>query len=515
MRATSRPEGYFLHLADDTRVLGWWANIFVAAGLTFTFLGIVAALTVAVESLEAVGSGNINQPLIKLLQMTSVKFWTSIAGVSSSIILRAFDRSWHARTQQALEIICDRLERGTLFSPPQRIAAEQLRELKQQSVALSEFSTKLAVGIGDALERQMQPMISVLGGIQTSIDDFKSGSFNQIGKELGEALSKNAGAEMQQLASALTDMTGNLSSIHQKLDESGKAANDQIASAARDFALASEQMKTAFGGLNDQIGGMGAKLTSEAEGVADRNAVLLAAAAEALEKATSRTSETMGRAIDDALSQASKKSAETMEGAFAEFGKRFGDAGSELVETISTATTQMEKIAASIERSTTAADRHANKLIDAGTAAEGISTALSSAASEFKAATSPIREATASVNTAVTRVQELLAAHGEVTGRQSQAMSEISDKLGETAEAATKAWREYRSRFEDVDKALAAALDKIKDASGEHASALNEQTGRIDKALADAVDRLKSALDPLSDLAESMEDLIGRLRDRA
>ncbi len=29
LRATTRPEGYFLHLGDDTRVLAWWANIFV------------------------------------------------------------------------------------------------------------------------------------------------------------------------------------------------------------------------------------------------------------------------------------------------------------------------------------------------------------------------------------------------------------------------------------------------------------------------------------------------------
>src|SRR5690242_10153125 len=101
MRATVRADGYFLHLGDDTRILAWWANIFVAIGLTFTFLGIVAALTVTVKALSAAdGSANMTPALINLLTITSVKFWTSIAGVLASILLRVFDRRWHAASQR-------------------------------------------------------------------------------------------------------------------------------------------------------------------------------------------------------------------------------------------------------------------------------------------------------------------------------------------------------------------------------------------------------------------------------
>jgi hypothetical protein len=103
--------------------------------------------------------------LINLLTITSVKFWTSIAGVLASILLRAFDRLWHAASQRELECIVDAIDRGTLFSPPQRIAAEHLRETKQ-TTALKSFSHELAIAIGENLERQMQPMVQVLGGIQ-------------------------------------------------------------------------------------------------------------------------------------------------------------------------------------------------------------------------------------------------------------------------------------------------------------------------------------------------------------
>ena len=67
-----------------------------------------------------------------------------------------------------------------------------------------------------------------------------------------------------------------------------------------------------------------------------------------------------------------------------------------------------------------------------------------------------------------------------------------------------------RSTHEDVDKALAKALDQIKGASSDHATELNSQVGRIDTALAEAVDRLASSLDDIKDLAAALEDARGR-----
>jgi methyl-accepting chemotaxis protein len=552
MRATMRADGYFLHLGDDTRVLAWWANIFVALGLTFTFLGIVAALTTTVTALSAAsGAANMTPALINLLTITSVKFWTSIAGVLASVILRFFDRHWHSANQRKLERIVDALDRGTLFSPAQRIAAEQLRETKEQTAALKSFSHELAIAIGESFDRQMQPMVHVLGGIQSSIDDFKNGSFNQIGRELGEALSKNAGAEMAQLGAALGDMTTRLSSIHEQIDGSGRAANDQIAQAARDFAIASDRMTEMFGALHERIAATGTRLTESAESAsngaveqfaratsgieaafdqmrgkiadigsrltagadaaADRNADVLSRAANALEAATSRASQGMGQAIDDAVTKAGEESAKAISTAFAAFGARFEDASAGLVDTLRTTAGRMESLASSIERSAQASDSHASKLANAGAAADGVATTLTRAANDLQSAAAPIRSATETIGTAVTRVQESLARQAEAAGQNQAAITAISERLSQTSDAATKAWNDYRSRFEDVDKSLASSLDQIKSASGDHAAHLNEQVGRIDNALAGAVDKLSAALDPLTELADQIEDLLGKL----
>lgn len=555
MRATMRAEGYFMHLGDDTRVLAWWANIFVAMGLTFTFLGIVAALTTTVTALSAAnGASNMTPALINLLTITSVKFWTSISGVLASIILRFFDRHWHSANQRELERIVDALDRGTLFSPPQRIAAEQLRETKEQTAALKSFSHELAIAIGENLERQMQPMVQVLGGIQSSIDDFKNGSFNQIGKELGEALSKNAGTEMAQLGVALDDMTTKLSSMHEQIEGSGRVANDQIAQAARDFATASDRMSEMFGALHERIDATGSKLTENAEtassgaveqfvratnGIqsafdqmrgeiadigtrltagaglaADRNADVLSRAAEALEVATSRASQGLSKAIDDAVAKASEESAKAMSTAFAAFGTRFDEVSAGLVDTLRSTAGRMESLASSIERSAQASDSHAGKLVEAGIAADGIATTLNRAANDLQSVAAPIRSATETIGTAVVRVQDSLSRQTEAANQNQTAIAGIAERLSQTSESATKAWSDYRNRFEDVDKSLASSLDQIRSASGEHAVHLNEQVGRIDNALAGAVDKLSAALEPLTELADQIEDLLGKMQAR-
>jgi hypothetical protein len=618
LQATTRPEGYFLHLGDDTRVLAWWANIFVALGLTLTFLGIIAALVGAVRAMG--GGADMNQmqaALIGLLTITAAKFWTSIGGVLASIILRWVDRLWHSRIERGLEQLSDRIERGTLFFPPQRIAVEQLRELKQQSVALTEFSHQLAASIGDALGHQLQPVVAGLSGIQTTIDDFKSGSLNDFGSKLGEAISENAGTEMKGLADALTRMTTDLGSVNDRLEGASGQASEQIATAAREFSTASEAMTRAFADLNGNIGGMATRLAAQsddaeqraltrvaedrasyaamatgqrdvmramgeemraastaagaemvravqdavrdamgesqtairgaldgfagatagiqsafdqmrtqvaelgqilsgsASDAADRNAEVLARAAAVLEQAAAQAQAGMGAALDQAIARTAEESSRAISTAFAAFGERFDAASAGLVGTLTTTAGRMETLAGAIERSTDAASDHAGKLADAGREAQAVSTMLGKAANDVSGATAPIREAAGVIRESVGHSQELLRRSVEQGDRQGTAMETIAGNLERTSSAASQAWENYRVRFTEVDESLGKALEQIRGASAEHATALNTHVGRIDNALADAANRLGAALEPLAELGQSLEDVLGRHQPQA
>ena len=135
-------------VTSETGVLGWWSNLFVAIGLIFTFLGVVAALSEATQVLGANGASTatMQAALSGLLTITATKFWTSIAGIAASVILRIFERRWSSRIDEAVEDLCEIIDVRIPPVSPGMLAGEQLNELKRQ--------TELLAGIQTALSRQ-------------------------------------------------------------------------------------------------------------------------------------------------------------------------------------------------------------------------------------------------------------------------------------------------------------------------------------------------------------------------
>jgi hypothetical protein len=139
----------FDHADAPARTLEWWANIMVAIGLVITFMGIVAALTEATTAMgPAAGSGGgaaMQGALIGLLTIAATKFWTSIAGVLASIILRLVAR----RRRQAIEAmeahLFALLDACVRFAPPEKVMLEQLAALRRIEAALGRATTPAAL----------------------------------------------------------------------------------------------------------------------------------------------------------------------------------------------------------------------------------------------------------------------------------------------------------------------------------------------------------------------------------
>ena len=136
--ATSvRAADAFGRFDGPARSLEWWANIFVAVGLTVTFLGIVAALTQATSTMNVGGSAAMQQALLGLLAIAATKFWTSIAGVLSSIILRLVARRWRRQIERAEAELFTGLDNLVIFAPPEKVALEQVAILRRIESALA------------------------------------------------------------------------------------------------------------------------------------------------------------------------------------------------------------------------------------------------------------------------------------------------------------------------------------------------------------------------------------------
>ena len=145
LAASIHASDVFDHADTPARTLEWWANLMVAIGLVITFMGIVAALTEATAAMapDAGGSGGaaMQGALIHLLTIAATKFWTSIAGVLASIILRLAAR----RRRQVIEVLEAHffalLDACVRFAPPEKVMLEQLAVLTRIEAALAGQST--------------------------------------------------------------------------------------------------------------------------------------------------------------------------------------------------------------------------------------------------------------------------------------------------------------------------------------------------------------------------------------
>ena len=128
----------FEPLDDPARALEWWANILVAIGLMITFMGIVAALSEATAAIAAGGgAGGAEQALLGLLAIAATKFWTSIAGVLSSILLRMVARRRRQRIEALQADLFQALDSSVNFAPPERVMFDQLAVLRRIEALLA------------------------------------------------------------------------------------------------------------------------------------------------------------------------------------------------------------------------------------------------------------------------------------------------------------------------------------------------------------------------------------------
>lgn len=512
---TVRPEIFFGHLGERHRALSWWANIFIALGLLITFLGIIAALS----TLDFSGSADAMQAKLNdLMKVAGAKFWASVGGIVGSIFLRIADYRFHKSVNEGLAQMCDRLEHGMAYLPPQRIAAQQLHELKEQTPTLKAFSDQLAAAIDGALETRMAPMITHLGSIQSGIEKISGGG----GEAVREALTSSAGAEMAGLADAIGAMSASMAGMAERMEKQTGEADRQIEKAVDRFGQASDEMRQAFGELNSNFEAVAERMRQDTEeaGAMARQQMTdllgnLGSTLDEMKGGLAAAAAEMGSASSAAAQDAARIGQEALETSFSRFAERFAETGAPLVGSMRDASDAMASSAQQMNSARTAIGDHARSIELVAEKSDELAGAFGTVANDVEAATTPVRQSATSIAEAVKSIEGIIANSATSSENTREEMRSLAAALNDTAEAATTAWSDYRARFADVDKSLGTAIGAITNATSDHATNLNERVGQIDSALGDAVSKLQAALSPLTDLNDVVQELAGIMSKQA
>ncbi|OYU51943.1 MAG: hypothetical protein CFE27_08730 [Alphaproteobacteria bacterium PA1] len=525
VRNTVRPIQYFARTAPSQAQLAFWSNMFVGIGLVLTFLGIVVALNKAGAGL----SGNLDQAklaLTELLAVAGAKFSTSIAGVSASLLLRYSERRNSRECQHLIDELCEWLERGLLYVPPQRLAVEQLDIQNQQLAQLKQFNTDLALQIGEKFQVAIAPVTASLGMLNENIASMSEG----LGQGAAKAVAEASGGELRALGQTLANLGEQLSSMGSTVGASGNEAAQQIRLAGADFAQAAADIRGAFERLSLQVDGMGDKLLTQAQAASEAQSEALRRAGEISESAQQAASQSISGAVQalsgaavaassefqaglgKALAEGAAASQEVFKAALEESGAGLRESAARISAAIQGAAGQIERAATGLEAGSSSMERGLKAFADTSTEARTAAQALEGASRAFGVAAQPVSQAAQAIASASERLQRLFE---ESQTNQDDVLAEmkvLATAIRETQDSARKAWQDYQTRFEGVDKSLENAGGKFAETIGESLDSFRKFSADTDKEMASAVGKMGKTLDQIEDYAGTLSEFVEALR---
>lgn len=204
---TRRPHEYFnLQVIPSLRVKPFMApSTFVAIGLLFTFVGLVAALTAAASAFTSSGSNGetIELAINNLLIVAGAKFFASIGGLLSSLLVTIASSWWQRRINNATYQLCDDLEKRLWYISQTQVASDQYAHAIRQTERLEELKDQLAVSIGEqfklAMEDVPQQIAGLVGNELTLVSSAIDNMADNLGSGIGAALAQSAGSVSDEL----------------------------------------------------------------------------------------------------------------------------------------------------------------------------------------------------------------------------------------------------------------------------------------------------------------------------
>jgi hypothetical protein len=188
---SERPNNFFnprslLVQYDFVRTL---PNYFVGLGLLGTFIGLIAALTFATQSLtKAVDPAQIKAALNDLLTTAAAKFYISAAGLVASLVLSLLIRLMLKRLHSGVHEFNGALQERLHFITEQSITEKQLSIQQQSLTELKLFNTNIAMKIGDAVRTAVEASNDNLTKKLSEIADSFARLIDASGEGAGKAV---------------------------------------------------------------------------------------------------------------------------------------------------------------------------------------------------------------------------------------------------------------------------------------------------------------------------------------
>lgn len=183
--SSERPTTEFFSVGAWERMMAmhWYRalpNYLVGLGLCFTFLGVVAVISLAAASLQASKeAADQTEALRQLLSAASTKFVTSLAGVAASVAYSWCFRWRQIKVDRSIAAFVTDLNRRVFILNANALLLQIREEDQRQTSCLENMATNIGVAVGEQFTQASQ----IMGDAIASLDKTVQGMGIQMGEK--------------------------------------------------------------------------------------------------------------------------------------------------------------------------------------------------------------------------------------------------------------------------------------------------------------------------------------------
>ncbi len=516
---TVRPYEFFstTEAGFDTPMLRIVPNVFVGIGLTITFLGLIAALSIATENL----TDDLERAIEGLLSASSAKFYTSLFALFSSILLTIYLKYIDKVRDRAFDAISKKLESIVVYLSEARIALDQVEILKNQSLQLENFNTDLAVRLGESIQTAMMPVTQKLDDMANNMGQTNIDAIREISEKVATEVQGAAGDQLTAIGDRLATLSDTLSNLSGTLQNSSNQFGSDI---AETFETIKEQMTEVTDTLKanaeessnvmaEKIEALATSLSSAAEEMkesmtdgATNLTSQLTTAIEALTTATNNSAEKMEQAVDgikEAMENIIGNLEENADQVISEAGDKISNAGENAAEAFQNAG---QELSAALQNSSNslieAVEILSQKLNDTQTSITALNQGMSNTNTGLNNAKTAIDDSVKNLTTASNRIQPLMEpvirAVSELKST-SESMSGSVKRMEEELSKTADIFAKHSTRYENVDQKLAGIFTKVQTDMQNSLEKMSDFVIKIDDNFSSSVGALQEAVEELTD----------------
>ena len=467
--AVEKPAGEFFNLVTWERRLAmhWYRalpNYLVGLGLCFTFLGVVAVISIAAASLQSSKeAADQTEALRQLLEAASFKFVTSLVGVFASVCYSLFFRWRLINVERGIATLVVELSRRIFTLNPTALLLQIREENQRQTGCLETMATNVGVAVGE----QFTKATRVMGDALAQLDATVKAMSDKMGEKTDSMKQAIDGLSGGIVETTSKDLEKLVASAVEALNTTLKDHLDAIAVALKETCREIEGTRAAFSEVAGHAGEVRAEyatlageirarteevseLLLKAEGEVEAKLRGAVDAAEKIELAIGKAAENAAgmESLGDGLS----KAAETVHGAadtWRAMGEDFGKftlANEDASETVK----------AAVESLRVQWETQGSRIGEIDT---HLATTIGTVQTHFDGYALRLREYTAELDSQLGRAVGSFSATVEAFGDAPQRFEDAGEQLKKAAQNAVDALEPLRK----LD-ALAAALTKSADA---------------------------------------------------